>query len=65
MPDKASDFHELLDWAERPDVLGIGATRPDPTTALPEELSPANSGAILCPGGWGFVCFGPRRRECA
>ena len=57
MPDKASDFHELLDWAERPDVLGIGATRPIHDRFTGGAIS-RNSGAILCPGGWGFVCFG-------
>ena len=56
MPERKSDFHDLLDWAERPDVLGIGATRPIHDRFTGGAIS-NNSGAILCPGGWGFVCF--------
>lgn len=57
MPERKSDFNELLDWADRPDVLGIGATRPIHDRFTGGAIS-YNSGAILCPGGWGFVCFG-------
>lgn len=57
MPERSSDFNELLDWADRPDVLGIGATRPIHDRFTGGAIS-YNSGAILCPGGWGFVCFG-------
>ena len=54
LPDKASDFHELLDWAKRPDVLGIGATRPIHDRFTGGAIS-RNSGAILCPGGGAYV----------
>ena len=57
LPDADSDYLELLDWADRPDVLGIGATRPIHDRFTGGAIS-RNSGAILCPGGWGFVCFG-------
>jgi TET-Associated Glycosyltransferase len=59
-PLRKSDARLLLDEAEDPYCLGIGAVR-----GLTDRfnqgklsaLSKAGAGAILCPGGWGFVCF--------
>jgi len=56
-PSRDSDFWELLRLAERPDVLGIGATRPIHDRFTGGAIS-ANSGPILCPGGWGFNLYG-------
>lgn len=57
MPDRNSDFRALLDIASRPRVLGIGAVRPI-TDHFTHGAMSANSGVILCPGGWAFGLYG-------
>jgi hypothetical protein len=47
----------LLEEAEKPGVLGIGATRSIHDMFTGGAIS-RNHGAILCPGGWGFQVFG-------
>jgi hypothetical protein len=48
---------ELLIEAEKPGVLGVGATRSLHDRFTGGAIS-ANNGVILCPGGWGFQLFG-------
>jgi hypothetical protein len=56
-PDPNSDFWELIDEAEQPGVLGIGATRSLHDRNTGGAIS-RNAGPILCPGGWGFTVYG-------
>lgn len=55
-PVKGSDFVMLLEEADKPDVVGVGATRSLHDRFTGGAISKL-SGAILCPGGWGFQCF--------
>jgi hypothetical protein len=52
-----SDAWKLIDEAEKPETLGIGAVRPLFDRFTHGAIS-ANSGPILCPGGWGFKLWG-------
>jgi hypothetical protein len=52
-----SDAFELIEAAYEPGVLGVGATRSLHDRFTGGAIS-ANSGVILCPGGWGFQLFG-------
>jgi hypothetical protein len=52
-----SNACELLEEAEKPEVLGIGATRSLHDRFTGGAISKMN-GPILCPGGWGFQLFG-------
>lgn len=54
---ESSDAWELIDEAENPYILGIGATRSLHDRFTDGAIS-ANSGVILCPGGWGFTVRG-------
>jgi hypothetical protein len=47
----------LLEEAEKPRVLGVGAVRSLHDRFTGGAIS-ANSGPILCPGGWGFTIHG-------
>lgn len=51
-----SDMWPLLDAAESPEVLGIGAVRSIHDRFTGGAVS-RNSGVILCPGGWGMQLF--------
>ena len=55
-PARDSNMSLLLDAATDPGVLGIGAVRSIHDRFTGGAVS-ANSGAILCPGGWGFQLF--------
>jgi hypothetical protein len=46
----------LLEEAEKPGVLGVGATRSIHDMFTDGAVS-KNNGVILCPGGWGFQLF--------
>jgi glycosyltransferase involved in cell wall biosynthesis len=52
-----SDAFELIEAACEPGVLGVGATRSLHDRFTGGAIS-ANSGVILCPGGWGLQLFG-------
>jgi hypothetical protein len=52
-----SNATDLLEEAEKPGVLGIGATRSLHDRFTGGAIS-ANHGPILCPGGWGFTIYG-------
>jgi hypothetical protein len=52
-----SDAWELIDEAEDPRVLGIGAVRSLHDRFTNGAIS-RNHGVILCPGGWGFTVKG-------
>lgn len=56
-PAKNADMWPLLREAAKRGVLGIGAVRPIHDHFTQGAVS-ANSGVILCPGGWGFQMFG-------
>jgi hypothetical protein len=55
-PAKGTDMWLLVEDAEEPDTLGVGATHGLQDRFTGGAIS-ANSGVILCPGGWGFTCF--------
>jgi hypothetical protein len=54
---QSSDAWLLIDEAEKPTTLGIGATRSLHDRFTGGAIS-RNSGPILCPGGWGFMLWG-------
>lgn len=51
-PETGSDFWKLLHEAEKPGVIGIGATR-DLHDHFTKGATARNKGVMLCPGGWG------------
>jgi hypothetical protein len=61
-PHPDTDVWELIDEAERPGVLGIGATRSLHDRFTNGAIS-RNHGVILCPGGWGLQLFGLNIQE--
>jgi hypothetical protein len=52
-----SDAWLLIDEAEKPDTVGIGAVRSLFDRFTKGAIS-RNHGPILCPGGWGFMLWG-------
>lgn len=61
-PHPSTDVWQLIDEAERPGVLGIGATRSLHDRFTDGAVS-RNNGPILCPGGWGLQLFGLNIQE--
>jgi len=59
-PMPSSDMVLLLEEADKPYVVGVGATRPIHdffTQGAITRVNRAGAGAILCPGSWGVQCF--------
>lgn len=55
-PRSGTDMGLLLDEADKPRVLGVGAVRSLHDRFTGGAIS-RQSGVILCPGGWGFQTF--------
>lgn len=55
-PARDSDMALLIEEAEKPGVLGVGATHRLQDHFTQGAIS-RNSGVIMCPGGWGMTLF--------
>ena len=57
-PAKGTNMWRLIEDADQENVLGVGATHGLQDRFTGGGITKNKGKVILCPGGWGFTCFG-------